>query len=76
MKFKMKCVGVRYMVMTERYLERGRLQLMITVMITCHFDNNNNTIYLFRVELLARTLFYIILHNLFIKYDIRNKMCV
>ena len=60
----------------ERYLGRDRLQLMITVMITCHFDNNNNTIYLFRVELLARTLFYIILHNLLIKYDIRSEMCV
>ena len=36
------------------------LQLVVTVMITCHFYKNKKYIYLFGVELLARTLFYII----------------
>ena len=62
MKYKMKCVGVRFIwVITGRYLGWGRLHLVITVMMTCHFHNNNiKNIYLIRVELLARTLFYIV----------------
>ena len=51
-------------VMPGRYLGWGRLQLVITVMNTCHFYNNNKNIYLFRVDLLAGKF---ILHNLSIK---------